>query len=137
MNGIKLEIREGHIPEQSFIFTTPTIKYAALDCYAETNLFTSPKDGNCFTIKVVLQCKQKPGSFVVQPETVGARRKNRTICSEISNDEIEWKTQQRASIMPYRSLLLIRQKAFGKAFEIVSENYLASTKRVTQTIPSI
>jgi hypothetical protein len=137
MNGIKLEIREGHIPKQSYIFTTPTIKYAALDCYAETNLFTLPKDGNCYTIKVVLQCKQKPGSFVVQPETVGARRENRTICSEISNDEIEWKTQHRASIMPYGLLLLIRQKKLGKAFEIVSENYLASTKKETRAIPSI
>jgi len=108
LDGKKLQIREGHIPGEYFFFTTPTIKYAALDCYAHTYNFVSSTTGKHYTIKVALQCKQKPDSFIIQPETVGARQKQQTICPIVSNDEMEWKTQHRASIMPYGLMLEIQ-----------------------------
>lgn len=113
MDGEKLQIREGHIPGEYYYFTTPTIKYAALDCYAHTYDFQSSKDGKFYKIKVALQCKQKPGSFIVQPETVGARQRCQTICPKISNDQMEWKTQHRGAIMPYGLLLLIEMQRKG------------------------
>ncbi|UJR11810.1 hypothetical protein I4U23_015990 [Adineta vaga] len=108
LDGEKLQIRPGHIPEEYYFFTTPTIKYAALDCYACTYSFTSPGDGRHYKIKVALQCKQKSDSFLVQAETVGAQQKNQIICSHIPNDQLEWKTQQRSAIMPYGLMLEIK-----------------------------
>ncbi len=107
LDGKKLQIREGHIPGEYYFFTTPTIKYAALDCYAHTYDFVSARNSKHYKIKVALQCKQKPDSFTIQPETVGARRRNQTICSHVSNDRMEWKTQNRSAIMPYGLMLHI------------------------------
>ena len=108
LDGKKLQIREGHIPGEYFFFTTPTIRYAALDCYAHTYDFKSPKTNKRYKVKVALQCKQKPDSFIIQPETVGARKRKQQICPHISNDEMEWKTQHRSSIMPYGLMLQIK-----------------------------
>lgn len=107
LDGKKLQIREGHIPGEYFFFTTPTIRYAALDCYAHTYNFKSPKTNKHYQIKVALQCKQKSDSFIVQPETVGAREHKQQICPYVSNDHMEWKTKQRSSIMPYGLMLQI------------------------------
>ncbi|CAF1088894.1 unnamed protein product [Rotaria sordida] len=52
MEGEKLEIREGHIPGEYYFFTTPTIRYAALDCYAHTYEFTSPKNKQVYKIQL-------------------------------------------------------------------------------------
>jgi DNA-directed RNA polymerase subunit RPC12/RpoP len=108
LDGKKLQIREGHIPGEYYFFTTPTIKYAALDCYAHTYNFTSPTNSKHYKIKVSLQCKQKPDSFTIQPETVGARQRQQTICQHVSNNEMEWKTQHRSAIMPYGLMLQIK-----------------------------
>ncbi|CAF4143755.1 unnamed protein product [Adineta steineri] len=55
MHGKKLEIRENHIPGEYYVFTTPSISYAALDYYAHTYNFRSPYNLQLCTIKVVLQ----------------------------------------------------------------------------------
>lgn len=114
MEGEQLQIREGHIPGEYFFFTTPTIRYAALDCYAYEYDFKSPRNNKVYKIRVALQCKQKPDSFIIQPETVGARRRKETICPHIPNEEIEWKTQHRASIMPYGLMLRLENKSESK-----------------------
>ena len=119
LDGKKLQIREGHIPGEYYFFTTPTIKYAALDCYAHTYKFTSPSNGKRYKIKVVLQCKQKSDSFTVQPETVGARQRQQKICSFVSNDEMEWKTQHRSAIMPYGLMLYIVPESVD---DIINDN---------------
>ena len=105
MDGKKLQIRAGHIPGEYYYFTTPTIRYAALDCYTHTYDFRSPVNGRRYKIRVALQCKQKPDSFTIQPETVGATKRKEIICPHISNDQMEWKTDQRSAIMPYALLL--------------------------------
>lgn len=104
MDGKKIEICKGHVPGQYYFFTTPTIKYAELNIYADTYLFTSPTDRRKYNVKVVLQCKQKAGTFMVQSETVAATQR---ICPYIPNDQLEWKSDSRASIIPYGILLLI------------------------------
>ncbi|CAM4778366.1 unnamed protein product [Rotaria magnacalcarata] len=47
-------------------------------------------------------------------ETVGARRRQETICPHRPNDEIEWKTQHRATIMPYALMLCLDNKSDSK-----------------------
>ena len=108
LNGKKLQVREGHIPGEYSFFTTPTIRYAALNCYAHTYSFKSPTTYKRYKVKVALQCKQKPDSFTVHPETVDARKRRQKICPHVSNDKIEWKTQNRSSIMPYGLMLQIK-----------------------------
>lgn len=103
LDGKTISIRSGHIAGEVFFFTTPTIKYAELPCYASNYTFTAT-DKKKYKVKVVLQCKQKPNSITVQPETV---RATKPICRFISNDKVEWKTRQRASIMPYGLLVKI------------------------------
>ncbi|CAF1130688.1 unnamed protein product [Adineta steineri] len=109
MHGKKLEIREGHIKGEHYVFTTPSITYAALDYYAHTYHFQSPYNSQIYTIKVVLQCKQKPDSIIVQPETVDARRQGIKICRYIPNDKLEWKTQHRSTVTIYGLLLEVKQ----------------------------
>ncbi|UJR24317.1 hypothetical protein I4U23_027284 [Adineta vaga] len=109
MHGKKLAIRDGHIPGEIFVFTTPSISYAALECYAHTYNFISPHNSKLYTIKVALQCKQKADSIIVQPETVGASQKEIKICPFISNDKLEWKTQNRSTVMIYGLMLEIKK----------------------------
>ncbi|KAG4078079.1 hypothetical protein HA402_002130 [Bradysia odoriphaga] len=116
MDGKQIKIRDGHIPGEIAFFTTPTIKYASLPAYASSYEFISPSTKSCYNITVVLQCKQKPGSFVVQPETVGSGTKK--ICSFIKNTEMEWRTKQRASIIPYGMLLHV--EAVGSRLDGIS-----------------
>ncbi|CAF1080747.1 unnamed protein product [Adineta ricciae] len=106
--GKKLKIREGHIPGENYVFTTPSITYAALEYYAHTYTFESPNNSRMYTIKVVLQCKQKADSITVQPETVGARAKQIEICPHIPNEELEWKTQNRSAVLIYGLMLEIK-----------------------------
>lgn len=105
MDGKKISIREGHIPKEIFFFTTPSIHYASHNAYASSYEFKSPSDEEYYNIKVVLQCKQKPDSFVVQPETVGQGKKR--ICPVFGNHEMEWKSKSRSAIIPYGMLLLV------------------------------
>lgn len=101
--GNVISIRTGHIPKQNFFFTTPSINYAS--CYATCHDYKSPSDRQSYKITVVLQCKQRPGSFFVQPETVGARDKGIRLCPFIENSVMEWKCDQRASNIVYGVLL--------------------------------
>ena len=130
MDGKKLQIREGHIPGEYYFFTTPTILYAALDCYTHTYDFRSRKNKKNYKIKVALQCKQKPDSFIVQAETVGARQRQQRICPYVDNDRMEWKTQQRSAIMPYGLMLQVKNdndnEDGSEEFEAQSSNNFES-----------
>lgn len=85
MTGENISIRPGHIAKQPYFFTTPTVKYAELPTYASCYEFQSSTDRKFYNITVVLQCKQKPNSFVIQSETVRAGTKR--ICPHINNTE--------------------------------------------------
>ncbi|CAF1285276.1 unnamed protein product [Rotaria sp. Silwood1] len=107
IDGTILGIREGHIPNQKFIFTSPTIVYSSLSVYSSKNSFYSHVDRTNYEVQMVLQCRQQPGSFQVQGETVGAR--SIRICPYIPNEKIEYFTDIRSSIVAYG--LLVRMKA--------------------------
>ena len=90
-DGTKLSIRPGHIPNENFFFTSPTINYSLLETYA-----TSVQWEGC-RVKTVLQLRQAPGTFIVQDETVGWRKnhKETAIDPNFRNSEVEWKSNRR------------------------------------------
>ena len=63
LDGSKLAIRPGHIPGKVHIYTSPSIRYASLEVYSPIRSFQSPKTGKHYKAQIVLQCKQKPGTF--------------------------------------------------------------------------
>ena len=70
------------------VFTTPSLRYA--------ERFFERKDvaeGFC----VILQCRQKPGSFEIGPETIGAYARNEAICPNFPNKELEFMTKNNLS----------------------------------------
>lgn len=97
LDGKRVEIPRHHIPGQHFFFTSPTIKYAEL--YSTKYTYRGK-----YSIKVAIQCKQKPGTFCSQPKTIASVR---NVCSFVSDESLEWKSEHRSSIVPYGLLLLI------------------------------
>lgn len=61
--GYKVVIRTGHIPNERFIFSSPSPYYIAQPTYA------SPISG----FQVALQCRVRPGTYTIQPETLAMR----------------------------------------------------------------
>jgi hypothetical protein len=107
IDGSILGIRAGHIPDQKFVFTSPTIAYSSSPIYSPMQSFLSSETNKQYYVQVVLQCRQKPNSFKVQKETIGARE--RRLCPFIPNERIEYFTDIRSSIVAYG--LLVRAVA--------------------------
>ena len=87
--------------ERLGIYTSPSFRYSELDIY------TKPRQWEGHTMRVMLQCRQAPGSFSSEGETVGWTRRwgEAAISQHLSNSEIERFTQARNSIIPYRLLV--------------------------------
>lgn len=80
-------------------YTSPTIKYSSRDAYARPqDVFDS--NGERFTAKIVLQCKQKPGTYGIHGAT-GRAKCVAKLCDVIPNDRIEYYTNIRALVIPY------------------------------------
>lgn len=107
ITGRVIKIEDGHIPGKFHIYTSPTIAYSGNDIYSRSTAFRSRVTGKSYHAKVVLQCRQKPGTFTIQPETIGATDRNRRICPIIPNDEVEYFTEARASVIPCGFLIRI------------------------------
>ncbi|CAF2539307.1 unnamed protein product [Rotaria sp. Silwood2] len=86
-----------------YLYTSPTIKYSARDAYARPIDFVASNDDR-FIAKIVLQCKQKPGTYKIQGATGNARHEAK-ICNIIPKDKIEYYTDIRASVIPYGILV--------------------------------
>lgn len=103
INGETISIKPGHIRGKNEIYTSPTIAYASHRVYCPDILFHSSTNDKIYNARVVLQCRQEPGTFQVQPETIEAKQQR--ICPIIPNDKIEIFTTVRASIVPYGLLI--------------------------------
>lgn len=103
LDGEKIAIREGHIPEKYHIYTSPTMAYSGHPCYCKPKLFRSSITNKVYLARVAIQCRQKPGTFQVQAETIGAGTKR--ICPIIPNSQVEIYTTVRASVVPYGLLI--------------------------------
>ncbi|CAF0901317.1 unnamed protein product [Rotaria sordida] len=100
LDGTKLIIRPGHINGQKAFFTSPTIRYAAQNHYSTPLEFTSQIDKYVYTAKIVLRCRQMPGTFTIQGETLNNSQINGTdFCDIIPDEQIEWKTDKRGTVI--------------------------------------
>eukprot|EP00940_MAST-03C_sp_MAST-3C-sp2_P002541 g2541.t1 len=89
LGGSKLGVRAGHIlkkfkrinkhtrKEELFdpnqIFTSPSIRYSAHPAYAKIFVCASPDDPKVrLGVQFAFQCRQRPGSYSIGQETVGA-----------------------------------------------------------------
>jgi hypothetical protein len=88
------------LSDKKHVYTSPSINYACLEHVCPID--TVNIDNEWYDIQVVLECKQNPAGNVKQR---GCRR---DVCRIIPDNEIEWKTDQRSSIVPYG--LLIRPR---------------------------
>ncbi|CAF3992118.1 unnamed protein product [Rotaria sordida] len=103
IDGTKLGIRPGHIPNQKFIYTSPTIAYSSSLAYSPIYDFHSTENNTDYQTQIVLQCRQMPDSFKIGPETIGAG--NNQICPHIPNSKIEYFTDRRATLLAYGILV--------------------------------
>lgn len=108
VDGTKLEIRPGHIPGQNHLFTSPTIAYSSSLAYAPVYIFGSSETSEIYECQLVLQCRQKPSTYSIGPETIGAKSE---ICPHIPNSRIEYFTDRRGSIVAYGLLVRFRPKS--------------------------
>lgn len=74
VNGTKLQSTKCAGRQDEVVYTSPTIKYAGLKFYAEPIKFTTAA-GVEMRGSVVLQCRQNPGTFQTQGETMGFENK--------------------------------------------------------------
>ena len=105
IDGTRLGIRPGHIPDKRHIYTSPSIAYSSLPVYSSAYAFHSSITNEDHEAQIALQCRQKPGTFKVQGETIGAKSKR--ICSFIPNEKIEYFTEARAALVAYGLLIKI------------------------------
>ncbi|CAF0740496.1 unnamed protein product [Adineta ricciae] len=108
VDGTKLAIRPGHIPGQVYIYTSPTIAYSSGPAYSPLYEFHSAENDAKYEAQFVLQCRQKPDTFKIGPETIGAGKVQ--ICPHIPNSEIEYFTERRSSLIAYGLLVRFRSK---------------------------
>ncbi|CAF3479177.1 unnamed protein product [Rotaria socialis] len=89
-----------HIYDKRYILSSPSINYASLErfCPIDTVLI----EHKWYDIKIVLACKQYPLGLLKQ------RGFKSNVCRIIPDDEIEWKTDQRATTIPYSILIRVQ-----------------------------
>ena len=98
-DGTKLPIKHNNCFANEFknpvIYLSPTIKYAQEYSY----------DGKFkgMDVKVVFQCRIKPGTYKKRPETLGFGKK--IIDDNFSNSEVEWVTDDRKAVVPFGLLV--------------------------------
>ncbi|CAF1058824.1 unnamed protein product [Adineta ricciae] len=103
IDGTKVAILPDHIPGKNHIYTSPTIAYSSYEAYCPPQRFHSQQTGKTYDARLVLQCRQQPGSYKVQGETINAGSKR--LCPFIPNDQIEIFTEVRAAVVPYGVLI--------------------------------
>jgi hypothetical protein len=101
-------------------YTSPTVKYAGLKLYARPQPHPDEKG---LQASMVLQCRQKPGSFELQGETMGFGTHSSKVhfggqvgpwpghlereCPHVDLDTIEWKSDNNVAAIPYRLLVRV------------------------------
>ena len=102
-DGTKLGVTNAQCSAGEFkdtvIYVSPSIKYASQDLYAQPYNFQGKK------VKVVFQCRVKPGSFKKFQETLDKTRRGIEVDEEFPNDKLEWATDDRTAVVPYGLLI--------------------------------
>eukprot|EP01045_Picozoa_sp_COSAG04_P029506 COSAG04_NODE_4867_length_1853_cov_1.258837_1_plen_305_part_01 len=99
--------------QEKQFYTSPTVRYAGLKIYAEPQ----PVDGQT-SASIVLQCRQRPGSFETQGETLAFDCERQGTsgpwpghlaheCPHVELDDIEWKSKINVAAIPYGLLIRV------------------------------
>eukprot|EP00920_Eleutheroschizon_duboscqi_P014283 GHVT01033199.1.p1 GENE.GHVT01033199.1~~GHVT01033199.1.p1 ORF type:complete len:483 (+),score=15.86 GHVT01033199.1:1119-2567(+) len=96
-------VREGHILNQFYIFTSPSHAYAGSAAFASP--FQVP--GTRGWWQVMLKVRQEPSSYIKMSETICLQRMNSRCDPIIANSALEWRSSKAYSTQP--SAVLIRQ----------------------------
>lgn len=87
-NNKTVYIRKGHIPDQYFIFTSPSLLYASFGLYSAPFKIK----GSQKWWQIVVEIVQKPNSYIKEWETSGLG--DYKFDKFIGNDELEWKSDE-------------------------------------------
>ena len=122
LDGTTLKSKKCAGRQDKVFYTSPTVRYAGLKFYAEPQDWTAA-DGTLMQASIVLQCRQKPGTFREQGETMGFEgtwpgHLART-CPHVDVDAMERTSKQTTGAIPYG--LLIR--VWPKKGDFEQENY--------------
>lgn len=85
----------GH-PDQTCCTTSPSLAHASQQKFTTRSHFRA-HDGTNYDVRLVLQCKQKPDTYRIEHDSA-------------SFHDIEWKTNTRASIVPYGLMVLLERR---------------------------
>jgi len=96
--------------DKNQIFTSPSIAYASLSTYAKPFYISDPNDKNItYQLQFVFQLRQRPGSYNIGQETVGAAVSGIKLDKYVDNNEIEWYTKENVAIVLTGLLLRIKK----------------------------
>ncbi|CAM4793675.1 unnamed protein product [Rotaria magnacalcarata] len=86
-----------NLSDQNHVYTSPSINYASLSHVCPVDRMNI--NNNFYDFQVVLRCKQNPAD--VQKFASGKPN----ACELLPNDNIQWKTDQRSSVLPISLLI--------------------------------
>jgi hypothetical protein len=113
LDGTRLKSTKCAGRQDKVFHTSPTIKYAGLRFYAEPQRWG---EGGLMRASIAMQCRQKPGTFASQGETMDFTRKMpghlARNCPHVDLGSIEWTSKQKEGTIPYG--VLVRTWAAGK-----------------------
>jgi hypothetical protein len=75
------------------------------DTYAKP--LTVIHEGRAVQCRFVFQCRQRPGSYCIGQETVGAARRGVRVDPVFENREIEWYTKENVGVVLTGLLMII------------------------------
>ncbi len=105
LDGTKLRSTKCAGRQDKVFYTSPTIKYAGLKFYAEPQPFGSRGR----SASIALQCRQKPGSFKTQGETMGFESEwpehLEDECPHVDLETLEWTSATNVAAIPYGLLI--------------------------------
>lgn len=122
LDGTILKSKKCGGRQDKVFYTSPSIRYAGLKFYEEPQDWTA-SDGTAMQASVVLQCRQKPGTYNRQGETMDFERQwpghLKDACLHVNLAELEWLSKQKEGAIPYG--LLIR--VWRKELDLMGDSY--------------
>ncbi|KAI0233138.1 Neuralized-like protein 4 [Lamellibrachia satsuma] len=110
LGGTHIGERSNHYSDESKpegfdtkqIFVSPTIRYAGNDTYATPTRYVDGETSTSYVSRVAFHVLISPDSYKVGAQTIGATDQ---IDPQFSNEELEWSTAERGSVIIYGVLV--------------------------------
>ncbi|KAI0226307.1 hypothetical protein LSAT2_023080 [Lamellibrachia satsuma] len=114
LGGKKIGERPGHFSDErkparfntKKVFLSPSILYAGCDVYATPSSYVDKQTKKGYESRVAFQVLIAPDIYEVGAQTIGARH---CVDRKFSNNELEWSTEQRGSIIVYGLLVRLEE----------------------------